>query len=402
MAVSLLFTLAMVLAVSFSGSCSDDDDDSGDELVQDSDDDQDDDDDVAPAGACDDFNSNRNLYFGDLHAHTALSFDAYGYEVRLTQADAYDFAKGEQVMLPPLDEKGQGTRPVQLPRPLDFAALTDHIEYYAEVRLCTVPDSDAYDTEICESFREGGSTNVTKFGIRFANPNPSRFEEICEESGVDCENVAGQVWHSVVAEADAAQGDAPSCSFTAFPAYEYTATPYDANMHRNVIFKDANVPKLPPSYFESNTPDKLWEWIADNCSIGNGCDALVIPHNSNWSNGNLFVPDYAGPGIIEHQARAAAFRQRMEPLVEIMQHKGDMECKNGFDNTPYDPLCSFEKIRSEQFRDCGEGTGILGVTSLGCISRWDYIRGVLKQGLVEKRRLGVDRPDPATGTPQDK
>ena len=63
---------------------------------------------------CADRNRNRNLYFGDLHVHTRLSFDAYGYEVRTTPAQAYGFAKGEELYLPPLDTEGRGTRLVRL------------------------------------------------------------------------------------------------------------------------------------------------------------------------------------------------------------------------------------------------------------------------------------------------
>ena len=63
---------------------------------------------------CADRNQHRNLYFGDLHVHTRLSFDAYGYEVRTTPAQAYGFAKGEELYLPPLDTEGRGTRLVRL------------------------------------------------------------------------------------------------------------------------------------------------------------------------------------------------------------------------------------------------------------------------------------------------
>lgn len=44
---------------------------------------------------CTDRNRNRNLYFGDLHVHTRLSFDAYGYEVRTTPAQAYGSPKAK-------------------------------------------------------------------------------------------------------------------------------------------------------------------------------------------------------------------------------------------------------------------------------------------------------------------
>ena len=65
------------------------------------------------------FNADRNAYFGDLHVHTALSFDAAGFGTTATPADAYRYAQGEAIMHPSGFE-------VQLAQPLDFYAVTDH------------------------------------------------------------------------------------------------------------------------------------------------------------------------------------------------------------------------------------------------------------------------------------
>src|SRR5690348_9090308 len=79
--------------------------------------------------ACTERDPLRKAYFGDLHVHTAFSFDAWTYDVRTTPADAYRFARGEAIFLPPLGADGKGTTEVRLERPLDFAAVTDHAEY---------------------------------------------------------------------------------------------------------------------------------------------------------------------------------------------------------------------------------------------------------------------------------
>ena len=60
--------------------------------------------------ACLDRNPLKNLYFGDLHVHTKFSFDAWAYDVRVSPAQAYEYAKGNPVLLPPLDANGAGTR----------------------------------------------------------------------------------------------------------------------------------------------------------------------------------------------------------------------------------------------------------------------------------------------------
>src|SRR5437762_11621587 len=72
--------------------------------------------------ACADRNPLRNLYFGDLHVHTMYSFDAYVWGTRTTPSQAYRFARGEPLSLPPYDPNGSGGRQVRLGRPLDFAA----------------------------------------------------------------------------------------------------------------------------------------------------------------------------------------------------------------------------------------------------------------------------------------
>lgn len=86
--------------------------------------------------------------FGDLHLHTALSMDANLLGTKTMPSDAYAFAKGDAITL-------YGGTPdaapisLKLDRPLDFAAVTDHAEWMAEVALCTAPGSSSYDSTGC-------------------------------------------------------------------------------------------------------------------------------------------------------------------------------------------------------------------------------------------------------------
>jgi hypothetical protein len=57
-------------------------------------------------------NPYKNLYWGDLHVHTSLSFDGFIAGVLSQPTDAYRFAKGY-----PVNIFGQ---PVTIDRPLDF------------------------------------------------------------------------------------------------------------------------------------------------------------------------------------------------------------------------------------------------------------------------------------------
>ncbi len=340
--------------------------------------------------ACSGRDANRRLFWGDLHVHTRLSFDAYTYRTRTTPAQAFAFARGEPVWLPPLDADGNGTREVSLSRPLDFAALTDHQEYLAEVHLCTEPDSELYDTPFCTSYRQGGDQVVTDFGTKMAVHPPQRFQQVCAQPGIDCGEVAERVWQSIVSTAEQANDTSSACAFTAFVGYEYTGNANISNNHRNVIFRNADVPSLPPSFFETAHEEGLWEALGDSCREElDACDYIAIPHNANWSAGNMFSPQTFQD--LSDTARRDAHRQRVrsEPLIEIHQHKGDMECKNGFEGAAVDPLCDFEKLWPD-FVDCGDTPGSIGFLPTACRSRFDYLRGILGLGLVEYSRVGVN------------
>jgi len=344
---------------------------------------------------CADRDPFRNLYFGELHAHTGLSFDAWAYGTHAETGQALDFARGQgTIALPPLDDQGKGTVVVSMPRPLDFAAITDHQEYLGELNLCLTEGSDVYDVSTCAKYREGDMDNVVKFGMQLALEEPVRMPEICGSDDSRCIEAARVVWAGIVEAAEDAYDRTPECAFTAFPAFEYTNSVNATNLHRNLIFRNARVPDLPPSYFEKPSPWEFLMAIRDEClDAGTGCDAISIPHNSNWSNGRMFQLDYSGDEGLEEQREMAEFRARMEPIVEIFQHKGDSECDatlDGLGGIP-DPLCDFEKQRLHAFEQCGDGeTGFGGMSKMGCVSRLDFVRNVLKAGIEEQARLGIN------------
>lgn len=342
---------------------------------------------------CADRDPLRNVYFGDLHAHTGFSWDAWGYDDFLTPWEAYRFAKGEPVKLPPLDSNDVGTREVRLDRPLDFVLVSDHLEFLGEVYLCTEPGHAAYDTPECAMLRDRNNTSVTIFGMQTAYSKPERFE-LCPPDDADCILAGMEVrWFDMQQAAEDHYDRTSSCGFVTFIGYEYTATPDTTNMHRNVIFRNDQVPRRPPSYFEENTPYGLWRNLEKGCTKGmKGCDVMTIPHNSNLSNGTMFAPTYDGAETREEKREAARFRAKMEPIAEIFQHKGSMECRNGLSGIggENDPLCDFEKQRPTEAEDCGEETGQGGMRLGGCVSRLDFLRNVLKRGLKEEAAIGVN------------
>jgi len=342
--------------------------------------------------SCRDRDPHRNLYFGDLHVHTARSHETWIRGVRRHEAGAYRFARGERVPIPPYDDAGEPDRWLQLDRPLDFAAVTDHAESLAEVAACTTPGSGAYDGLLCRIYRRKWFLSEALIAFPTGMPWPRRTGLICGEGRADCPALTRAIWSEIARAADAATDDSPACRFAAFPAYEYTAMPYGSNLHRNVIFRDGRVPAAPVSYMEEPELPGLWRALTEECREGvSGCDVLAIPHNPNQSNGRKFPPGGrwghdAAPGPERARLRAAA-----EPLAEIFQHKGDSECSlRGGEGAASDPLCRFEKSRPDA-DTCGPGeTGVAGAVRWGCVSRRDFLRAALLEGLEAERRIGVN------------
>ncbi|MGK0260964.1 MAG: hypothetical protein ACI96M_004418, partial [Candidatus Azotimanducaceae bacterium] len=205
------------------------------------------------------------------------------------------------------------------------------------------------------------------------------------------------------------------CAFTSFVAYEYTGTPGTSNYHRNVIFRNENVPDLPVSYIDAPIDSKLWAGLDDVCKIENGCDYLTIPHNTNLSNGRM--APYRQLELNDENKRAyAEKRLQREPIMEIFQHKGGSECINGLSSVlgAPDELCNFEAVRrmgedkqyatsqlidgelvlgttSEITRECGaEEKGAKGMLGAGCVHPTDFQRSGLLVGLKEQQAIGLN------------
>jgi hypothetical protein len=338
---------------------------------------------------CPQRNPLRNVYFGDLHVHTTWSFDAHLWDTRTTPDDAYRFARGAPLAIAPLDAEGNGTRTVRLERPLDFTAVTDHSEFLGEVETCITPGSPTYDSTPCQQFRAKGNPIYAALGAQMIATTPKRNTGICGADGALCRTAAADVWERIQAAAAAAYD---RCNFTSFVAYEYSRSAGGSTMHRNVIFRSANVP-VPVSAFEEPTPQGLWRELKATClDAGIGCDVLAIPHNSTESNGRMFFVEYPGAQSLDDQRAQAEFRAAMEPLVEVYQHKGSSECFNGLSGIlgAPDEQCEFERRRQGAVDDCGDGTGSFGAVDQGCVSRLDYVRGALLAGLREEERLGVN------------
>jgi hypothetical protein len=337
---------------------------------------------------CADFNVTRNAYFGDTHVHTTYSIDAVVFGTLNTPRDAYRFANGEAIGLAPYDAMGNPARTIQLGRPLDFAAVTDHAEGFGIQSVCFLPGLPGYDSLICQQARAASSSGDAALAQQFIGSVFARIidltappRSVCGAGPAyaDCASRQSLFWQDLQAAAEEFYDRSSACTFTSFVAYEWTGTPAGANLHRNVIFRNAAVPALPVTYLEQQTPQGLWTTLKAQCQDSLArCDWLAIPHNSNVSNGRMFAPENADGSQLT--AADAATRAAMEPLVEIYQFKGSSECRPGIDSA--DEVCGFE---------------LLQTTTLGgprnpaqAFPRLNFVRNALKEGLLEEQRTGVN------------
>lgn len=285
-------------------------------------------------------NPERNAYFGDLHVHTAYSFDAYVFGTISTPDDAYRYARGRALAHPSGYE-------VQLQAPLDFYAVTDHAELMGLVREGADTSTEFSRYGFTEALHDiNAPDNMTRFslierGRAFAAFLPDVMNGLADGS-VDLalvESVTRSAWRNAIRAADDAY--VPG-TFTTFAGFEYTTSSEDqGNLHRNVIFADTDrLPAMPFSRFHSLNPEGLWQWM--DALRAQGVESMAIPHNSNGSNGQMFkLVDWAGKPFDDDYATR---RSRNEPLVEITQIKGTSDThpllsKNdewaNFEITPY-------------------------------------------------------------------
>jgi hypothetical protein len=305
----------------------------------------------------------KEAYFGETHVHTSYSLDAYIGGARITPDEAYRFAKGQEVTV-----NGQMH---SIGRALDFAAVSDHAEFIGEMYSAQVKGAPGSDHPAYEELRnlvtlEDQRKWFLKYvqeNMRGANPSHPPFY-----AGPETTRSA---WNDVIVKA--ARDHYQPGRFTTLAGFEWTAAPQAGNMHRNVIFRDLDrLPEVPLSALDTDNEERLWAWMAEQEK--KGAKLLAIPHNSNGSKGLMFEPvDNAGKPLTAEYAR---MRSHFEPLIEMMQIKGNSEVIPKF--WPADEFANFENAESLQ-------------TFSGRTYRKDnFVRWAVIKGLDYQSKLGAN------------
>ncbi|AWM78112.1 DUF3604 domain-containing protein [Phenylobacterium parvum] len=306
------------------------------------------------------FNPERNAYFGDLHVHTKLSFDAYIFNVRASPDDAYRFAKGETI------GHASGFDIRLAGGPLDFAAVTDHSEFIGAMEQANTPGTAISKVPGVSALF---SPDPVEIGKAFANFIASMRDNSMPKAFND-PAIHARAWKEV---REAAARNYEPGRFTTFVGYEFTSAPDGRNLHRNVIFKSADVPDLPYSSRESADPEELWKRM--EAWRGRGVEALAIPHNSNGSDGTMFETTRFNGAPMDRVY--ADLRRRNEPLVEITQIKGTSETHPSL--SPNDEWGGFEIFET-----------YIGTNKAVTKFAGGYVRDALKTGLLLQEGKGFN------------
>lgn len=300
-------------------------------------------------------NNNRDVFFGDMHIHTGFSFDAYIGGIVATPDDAYSYAKGSQV-----DVLGKNTK---LERPLDFAAVTDHSEYFGELYTIRTKGAPAHNAMQPRYFRSLDGDTIKQAELfmrllkRVGRTNKSHLDFF---QGYE---TTKKTWDIEIA---AAEENYDPGKFTTFAAYEWTQGVGTAHNHRNVFFKDMMLPDYPISAVESPSVTMLWESLENFRE--NGSTVMAVPHNPNLSDGFAFEDSYPDGSPID--LKYAQMSNRNEPLAEIHQAKGNSEVHAALWQN--DEYAGFENY------------------SGGEPKKNNYIRHMLKKGLEYEDKLGTN------------
>jgi hypothetical protein len=302
---------------------------------------------AAPAG--------RRAYFGELHLHTAYSFDAWSLMGTKTTPDqALKFARGETIPF--------GATHAHRAWPLDFAAVTDHSENMGVMNQLDHPPN---------------AFSLSDVGKRIIKDPASAFyilkNAVDKRTPIPELNAKPAMKNAWEVEKQAANGNYQPGKFTTFIAYEWSSMNQGRyNLHRNVIFKGDDAP-MPFTSADSPKPEDLWTYLEKNRAAG--VEALAIPHNGNVSGGLMYDwNDSAGRPIDEAYAQRRALN---EPLTEIAQNKGQSETNP-------------ELSSSDEFANFEIFDHLLTHPEEKSKSHGSYIREAFGRGLVILQKVGAN------------
>lgn len=311
------------------------------------------------------------VYWGDTHLHTNLSLDARAFGVTLGVEEAYRLARGEEVT------STHGLR-VQLSRPLDWLAVTDHSDGLGAmneiIRGNPTLMADKTVRDWHNRVNEGGETALFATMDVIEAFTQGNLPKVLLDK-----EFAQTIWGKYLTTAETYNEPG---RFTTIIGYEWTSTEDGNNLHRNVLYRDGAAfarQMLPYTTMESFNPEDLWTWM-EQYEAKTGGRVFALAHNGNLSNGIMFpveVNPATGRPLTGDYAKN---RIRWEPLYEITQIKGDGETHPFL--SPNDEFADYETW--------DQGNLNLSVAKTDDMLQREYAREALKNGLKLERELGTN------------
>jgi len=306
----------------------------------------------------------NRVFWGDTHLHTSYSTDAGLVGNRLGPEEALRFAKGEQVI------SSTGV-PARLIKPLDFLVVADHAE-----NLGLAPMIEESNPELLKDPMGKKYHDLVKSGKGWDAYQLWKKSGAERKDSMPNPELQRTAWEQIIEAVD--KYNQPGV-FTAFHGFEWTSTPDLRNLHRNVIFRDGVQQArqvLPFSYFDSQDPEKLWDYM-EAYEKKTGGKALAIPHGGNLSQGLMFAVERMSGKPLD--AAYAKRRMHWEPLYEVTQMKGDGEAHPSL--SPTDEFADYYRWDKGDFGLNPKKPEMLP---------HEYARSALRIGLEQEQKLGAN------------
>ena len=266
----------------------------------------------APAGSplAQDIATNplRDVYYGNLHVHTAWSFDAYINGAIAGPDDAYRWARGEAI------PGGKGLPDLKILKPLDWYAVSDHAEYLGALPLMADPSSPVSQHPLAADI--SGDDAEASF-----NAYTEILDGISNRRGdpiLGDPKLGATVWRQVVDIADQHYTarhlhHLPRLRVDLQPGLAQPASRRDLQTVRRTFPSARCRPSIRTSRRTSG--------LDGGSSAQQGAELLAIPHNGNASDGLMFPFEnsYGGSAL---NAEYAKTRMRNEPVYEIDPDQG--------------------------------------------------------------------------------